>query len=487
MIKKAIRRFQSLSDAKKSAIAFLFASFVQRGISFIITPLFTRLLSTEDFGLVTVYNSWLEMIGTVAMLNLSSGIFNVGMMDYEKDRDGFTTSLLGLANAATIVTMAVFYGASLLFPKLIRLPRVLFLLMLLYFLFQPATRFWTARQRFEYKYKSLTVVTIISTVLSPTVGLILVLTNKENLGILRLWGTNSVLILFGIFFYLYTVRRNGKLYDREIWRYALRFSIPLIPHYLAMHILATSDRVMIQSLSGNAEAGLYGLAYTASMVICTAWTAIQGSLTPYVYEKLKKDRLDRIAPVAVPCILLFSVICLAVVIMAPEVILILGGKKYKASIPLIPPLIASVLFMEMYNLFSMVEFYHKKTVKIMLATFAAALINVVLNYFGIRKFGYTAAAYTTLFCYILYCMFHYLNMRAIEPRRIYNAKFLLIYSVAYIALCLSSLAVYPYPLVRYGIFAAIVIAAWFNRKKIMNVIRINNRPADGSGEQTPGD
>lgn len=472
MISKIKTKFQSMSAGQKSAIAFMLASLVQQGISFLVTPLFTRILSTDEFGVVTVYNSWVEMVGTVATLSLSSGMFNVGMMDYEGKRDLFTSALLGLSNIATIITMVLFFVGSVLFPEIISMPKVLFVLMFLYFIFYPATRFWMARQRFEYKYKALSVVTVASALASPLVGLAAVLSSNRNLGVIRLWGTNSIIIIVGVFFFCNTIRKCPKMIDKGIWTYALKFSMPLLPHYMAMHILATSDRVMIQAMSGNAEAGLYGLAYTASMIICVVWTAIQGSLTPYVYEKLKKDELEKIAPVAEPCIIFFSIMCFVVVLIAPEFMNILGGEKYKESVQLIPPLLAAVFFMEMYNLFSMIEFYHKKTFKIMCATLVAAVVNIVLNYLLINRFGFVAAAYTTLLCYVLYTIFHYLNMRKIEGRKIYNIRFLVIYSIVYVAACLLCLRIYPYAFIRYVVLAIMIIVMIAKRKKIMQIIRV---------------
>ena len=473
MLNNFFSKVKQLGAGQKSAMAFMVASLIQQGISFIITPLFTRILSTEEFGVVTVYNAWVEMIGTVAMLSLSSGIFNVGMVDFENKRDTFISALLGLSNVASIVTMVLFYFGSIVFSPVISMPKSLFVLMLIYFIFYPATRFWIARQRYEYKYKALTVVTILSAVFSPMVGLVAVLSLHGNLGVIRLWGTNSILILVGIVLYVRTIWKCPRLVDKDIWIYALKFSIPLLPHYMAMHILSTSDRVMIQSMIGTSEAGLYGLAYTASMIICVAWTATQGSLTPYVYDKLKKDDLKSIGPVAVSCIVLFSVLCFGVVLIAPEVMLILGGERYHSSITLIPPLIASVLFMEMYNLFSMIEFYHKKTLKIMFATLLAAVINVILNYYAIERFGYVAAAYTTLICYVAYCAFHYFNMRNIEPRKIYDIRFLSIYSMAYVVACLMCLIIYPYRMVRYGIVLGGLLGLFIMRHKIINLMRLN--------------
>lgn len=460
------RKFYKLSDAQKSAIAYMFASFVQQGISFVITPLFTRLMSTSEFGTITVYNSWVEMVATLATLSLYSGIFNVGMVDFENSRDSFTSALLGLSNVATIIIMTLFYLGSLLFPNWIGLSPSLVFLMLLYFLFYPATRFWIARQRFEYKYKMLTVVTILSALLSPMVGLLAVLLSNSNLGVARLWGSNSVIISIGIIFYIYIIKRDKRIFDKKLWKYALAFSLPLVPHYLAMHVLAASDKVMIQNYIGTPEAALYGLAYTASMVITVAWTAINGSLTPYIMEKLKRDKLDEIQKVALPCVLIFSSLCILVVILAPEVILILGGEKYMDSIPLIPPLIASVLFMEMYNLFAIVEFYHKKTVFIMIATSVAALLNIILNALLMPRYGFQAAAYTTLVCYVIYCFLHFVNMKRIETKKIYDGKLLIVISIVYVLICLGILPLYPNTWLRYTVLAVISILALILRRKI---------------------
>ena len=239
-----INTIRGLSDAKKSAMAFLFASFIQQAISFLVTPFFTRLLSMSDFGMVSVYNSWVEMINPIATLSLYSGLYNISLIDYEDRRSEITTSLLMLSNIATIIVMVLFSMSAFLFNDYIQLPGCLLALMTLYFLVYPATRFWMARERFEYKYKALTIATIVSGTLSPTVGLVCVLLAKSNLGFARLFGSNSIIIAFGIFFYVVILKRWRKI-NTSYWKHAIAFSVPLLPHYLAMHILAASDRVMV--------------------------------------------------------------------------------------------------------------------------------------------------------------------------------------------------------------------------------------------------
>lgn len=467
LIIKVKKTFDNMSLAKKSALVFMIGSYIQYAISFLVTPVFSRLLTTGEFGLVTTFNSWSEMIGPIATLSLYAGFFNVGMVDYENDRDSFISSMLGLSFVSTAISMMLFAVANILLPDVIGLPMSLVALLSIYYLVFPAIRYWMAKERYEYRYKKLFLVTMAIAIVAPLGGLLCVFLSNGNLGIARLYGTNIINVVLGIIFIVVLIRKGRILCNKERWKTALCFSIPLIPHYLAMHILAASDRVMINSLTGNDSAGIYGMAYTAATVVTAAWTAINGSLTPYAYKKIKERDFQPMARTAMTCIIGFSAVCLLICIIAPEVILLLGGEKYSESIKLLPPLLAAVVFMEMYNLFSLVEFYHKKTKLIMIATVTAAAINVVLNYFCIRICGYQAAAYTTLICYILYCIFHYFNMRHIEKERIYNSKLLIGFSVAYVALCFACLLIYDYPVFRYGILLIVLLITIIKRNTIV--------------------
>lgn len=465
MIKKYLRKFSEMSAAKKSALVFMLASYIHYGISFLVTPLFSRLLPVADFGIVSTYNSWVEMLGPIATLSLYAGYFNVGMIHYEDERNQFVSSMIGLSTVSTTIVMAVVFVVSAIAPNIIGLPNVLIVFMGIYFFTSPAVRYWKARERFELKYKKLFWYTVVTALLSPALGVILVLLSKNDLASARAIGTQLPTVAMGIFLFVTLSRRGKTFFDKEKWITALKFALPLVPHYLAMHVLSASDKVMISNMISDSAAGIYGMAYTASMIITSAWTAINGSLNPYMLGKIKERDFKPMAKVSTLCIVGFSGLCLIVCLVAPEVILVLGGDKYRESIALIPPLLASVLFMEMYNLFSTVEFYHKKTFLVMVATVAAAILNLVMNFVFIKLCGYQAAAYTTLVCYILYCLFHYLNMRHIEKEKIYNAKLLLGFSALYVAACFLCLLIYDLPIIRYSILLVMLITGAFVAKK----------------------
>ena len=87
-IRSAIDKYNGLSKVKKATLWITFCSFLQRGLSFITVPIFTRLLSTADYGSVSVYQSW-EMVATyLATLGVTYGGFNNGMIKFKDDREG---------------------------------------------------------------------------------------------------------------------------------------------------------------------------------------------------------------------------------------------------------------------------------------------------------------------------------------------------------------------------------------------------------------
>ncbi|MCD8097561.1 MAG: oligosaccharide flippase family protein, partial [Lachnospiraceae bacterium] len=82
MIKKGIEKYKSLSQEVKASFWFLVCGFLQRGISLITTPIFSRVLSTAEYGDFSVFNTWTNVISIFATLNLASGGYTRGLIKY---------------------------------------------------------------------------------------------------------------------------------------------------------------------------------------------------------------------------------------------------------------------------------------------------------------------------------------------------------------------------------------------------------------------
>ena len=141
-------KYRSLSVQAKAALWFTICSFLQKGISFITVPIFTRLMSTEEYGTYTVYLSWLQILTIMTSLYLFNGVYDNAMAKYEKQRDEYTSAMQGLTLVITGAVFALYCFTSGFWEKILNLPKSMILLMFLEALLSPALSYWSGRQRF---------------------------------------------------------------------------------------------------------------------------------------------------------------------------------------------------------------------------------------------------------------------------------------------------------------------------------------------------
>ena len=106
----------------------------------------------------------------------------------------------------------------------------------------------------------------------------------------------------------------------------------------------------------------------------------------------------------------------ALMLISPELIRLLSAPGYWESRYVAVPIVLSMYFAFLYILPAGVEYYLKKTQYIAAGTMAVAVLNVLLNALCIPRFGYVAAAYTTMVSYALYYLFHTLLSRRLFGR-----------------------------------------------------------------------
>ena len=474
-LRKLIKKYSNMSVVMRASMVYLLVSVLQKGLGFITSPIYTRMLSSAEFGIVNVFLSMEQLIGTIAMFCLSAGCFDIGMQDYKRDRDSFCFSLLVLSNSITIVTGVILFAGYSFFGSYIEVSRHLLLLMFVIFLTQPAFLFWTRKERFEYNYRIPGILTAVSSVLSCVSAIICISIFSDNKVDARLFGQYAPLIILYIVFWFYLAKRARFRIKKEYIKFAFLFNLPLIPHYLSSYVLNASDRLMIDSLVGHSQAGYYSLAYSVSALVTIIWTAINSSMVPYILDKYEKKEYSKANSFVLPILVFFSVACLVFILVAPELIGILGTDEYKEAMYVIPPVIAGCFFQALYYVFTNVLYYLKKPRIVMYASVISAVLNIVLNYFCIQLFGYIAAGYTTLICFALQAIVDYGIVKRIMGMSVYNGRFLFLLSLVVIIVSLLCNLLYSFIVVRYVILCCVLIALWIKRKYIFRLLKKNDK------------
>ena len=456
--------------AVRASLAFFIMSVIEKSLVFITSPIYTRMLTQSEYGQVSVFLSWQSMLGIVAMFCLSYGVFNNGMMDYEQDRDGYSFSMLILSNVITLVCGIILFLTYPYIRPVLGIDIPLLSLMFFIFFTQPAFNFWMSRQRFEYKYKAMSVIVIASAILSSASAIVLIRYWPGHGVYARLFGGFSIFIIVYCFFYVYIAFKAKWRLNINYWKGALLFNLPLIPHYLSGHILNNSNRIIIASLVGNAAAAKYSLAYTIGLAVTIVWSSINSSLIPYTYEKCRNRDFTSLASTTNAIVLFYSIACGILILFAPEMLMIMAPPSYAECVYIIPPIVGGVFFMSMYFIFANVIYYYKLPKYVMYASVTSAVLNIGLNYILIPQYGYFAAGYTTLACFILQSVIDYYAMRKVTGISIYNMRFLLMLGICVLCVSLLSSFLYYNDFMRYALIAALCIALCIFRKKVMSVI-----------------
>lgn len=472
---KLIAKYRSLPVQAKASIWFLICSFLQKGISVITTPIFTRLLTTGEYGQYNVFNSWYGIVSIIVSLYLWAGVYQQGLIKFDKERNVFSSSLQGLTFLLVCCWTVIYLLSHNFWNNLFHLTTVQMLAMLCMVWTTSVFNFWSTEQRVYYKYKALVFVTLAVSLGKPLLGIFLV-THARDKVTARILGLALVELIGYSWCFVVQMRAGKKFFSAKFWKYAVGFNLPLVPHYLSQVVLNNSDRIMINSMVGDSAAGIYSLAYSVAMVMTLFNTALIQTLTPWMYQKIKDKQIQDLAPIAYLSLGIVAAVNLLLIMFAPEAVRIFAPASYYEAIYCIPPVAMGVLFLYSYDLFAKFAFYYEKTTLIMMASIGGAILNIILNYFGIKMFGYVAAAYTTLICYMFYVIFHYLLMTKICNKYLdgvkpYNTKFLLAFAGVFLACGFAMLFTYDHPIIRYSIIAISIIVMVIERKRIKGAIQ----------------
>lgn len=475
MLNSLIKKCQELSIVVKASLWFTVCNILQKGISMLTVPIFTRMMSIEEYGVYSVFQSWYNILIIVITLNLFAGVLNKGMVKYENDRWGFLSSIQTLSTLTTGIFFLSFVAFPEIWCKLLGMRKELILVLFFQFIFAPSFMYWSAKQRYEYSYKSLVVVTVLMSALGPILGIFSVYTLQDKaFGLVFSFGI--VQICFGLLFYIYICARGKKFYVNEYWKYALAFNLPLIPHYLSQMLLIQSDRIMIDRLVGSGPAAIYSVAYNVSLIMSLVTNSLVATYIPSLYSDLKNKNIKDIQDRSLTLNVIVAVLTIVAMLFGPELIKIFATEEYYQAIWIIPPVAMSVFFNSIYSVFVNIEFYYEKTKYVMYVTVVLAGLNIVLNYIGIKIFGYVAAGYTTFLCYLLFCIGHYFvykkMLRSMSIEHEYVKICDTVKLAAWMVLAMiGCLLVYNITALRYLLIILITGICIWKRKKVLSYIK----------------
>ena len=476
---KLREKYSQLPLPLKATVWFTVCNFLIKGLNFITGPIFTRLLPTDEYGRLSVFLTFEQLLLILSTWEIQLGAYQKGLFKYKDDGPLFTTSTQALINLLTLSFFGLLFAFRSLVFQLTGITTTMLLVMFAYFLVFPAYNLWLVRKRKAYQYKSSIAVTLLfslSGIVAPIVALLFFEKTADTKIIFTLLGTCTVCVFFYLKQSKFWILPKNLDKVQQHWKFCLSFEGPLVFHSLSFLVLGQADRVMIKEMVGSSQTAFYSVAYTIASIVLLFQSSINTTLSPWRYQMLEEKKYDIIKNITTRILLLFAGIIAVFVLIAPEVLRIFYPASYRESMWCIPPLTVSAFFMFLYSFFVSIEEYYEKTRFVLYASVFCATVNIILNYFCIKRFGYVAGAYTTLASYILFAVCHYLFAKRVLrieriKQKVTDLKVMLIIAGSLLVYMALITILYEYLYVRYGLLLILLISAVFLRKKIVALFK----------------
>lgn len=380
-----------------------------KGITFFTAPIFSRMLGTGNYGIVSVYNVWTGIITIVFPLCVTS-VLGMAVREFPQEKQHeFQAGALSLG----ITSFIVFSALVMLFLKpveiVFQMNRFLIITALISAFFGFVLNFANSKYMFEFKAHINFIVSAGSLILSVLLSVFFITRMDPQINYYgRILGGVAANALTGTILLILIYKDGRTFYHRAYWRFCLPLSVPVIFHALSNTILSQSDRIMIQSMGGNSLAGIYSLAYNFTAILTTIYSALNDSWIPYYYQYLSEGNTAGLKEHANQYIELYTVICSGFLMLFPEVYKIFAGREYWDGVSFIPFIVVGCYAMFVYSFSVNFEFYCRKTKFMAVITSTAAALNIVLNYLLISSLGLMGAALATALSYVYEVAVHYI-------------------------------------------------------------------------------
>ena len=458
-------------SSARVALWYLVGDLLVKGLSVITTPIFSRILTKQEYGEFSNFSSWESICLIFITLDLSTSISRA-KYDYGENIYQYISSITLVSTLSTILLYIVVESNSFFFTDFLSMDISYIRLLFVYFLFEPAYEYMQVKHRMYMKYKFFIFFSLCSALLRTGISIALVYLMEDKLKGRILGHILPVLFLYiGIYIYVWL---KGHKVKWEYCKYALSIGVPLIPHTLSTNLLSSSDRIMIKKIWGAEQTAIYTLPYTVASVVILIRVSLNKAWTPWFFDALSEKRYKEIKEKSNRYVDVFLILMVGIMLVAPEIVYILGGKQYYEARFIIPPVMGGLVCQFIYTLYVNIEIFSKRTFSISVGTMFAALLNIILNIIFIPKFGYMAAAYTTLIGYFVLALFHFIiakyriGLAGVFNNFLFFAKLFLFIVIQFMCIGLYSADVFRYLFLLFYVIYVLFIL-FINRKALINI------------------
>ncbi len=388
----------------KDSLVYGIGNAVLRILALVTAPIFTRIFVPAQYGIISLIASVISFLSLFLIFGMDNALF-VSFYQYKKERRVVVSSafwFLTLWGILLVVPASVISAKISFWLFKTTSYQILFLI-----------TFWTAYLtllinlakavfRLEFRAKTFAIVAGLNAILVTGLMILFVAYFKKGLEgyfLGSLIGTFVTAVIA-----LYLIRDNLKF---EISKKRLRemviFGAMFVPASLSFFVFDLSDRFFLNHYRNLTELGLYSIGINIASILVFFSFAFGQAWSPQVmkmYFSTRKVFHQFVPRFFIYYLIFFFTLAALITIFGPEILKILTTPKFYGAAAVIGPLSLAMVFAATNQVTSLGINISRKTKYFAFYTGLAALLNIILNFLLIPKFGMIGASWATALSYL---------------------------------------------------------------------------------------
>jgi len=365
--------------------------------------LFSRMMPAADFGVLSLFLSYIWIAATLMSLNLYTGVGRIIFHPEAEPRSLIGTSLI-MIGAIYGLTWLLLLIAWHPLAHLLNLPPAALLLIPVVVAGYIAESLITQILIFQRRSGTLLLMTAVRAVATIAIAVLLVsqFPDRKYMGVVIAESVSALGFLATVGFVL---RKHVTFrFDRGYAIRLMQYSLPLIIYVLSLTLLSQSDRIMIDQFHGNTATGLYSLTYNFASLMLIGVTAVLNAFQPSFYQAMNSAHMGRVLEDARTTIFMSAAAAIVLVLLGEWISHLIFPAEYSDAFDILPIVAIGCIGMSSFQIWVRIMAFHNLTALISAVSVVAVIVNIGLNYWTLGPFGYKAAAYTTLTAQYLMAM-----------------------------------------------------------------------------------
>lgn len=457
----------------KNTIILTIGKICTQMITFFLLPLYTAILSTEEFGTVDLLNTLVSLLLPIITFQIEQALFRnlIDVRDNEKEKKKIISTGIVTIIVQCIVYLLIF---SIIAPFVHNEYKYFLATNVIAYVFASIFHQIARGLGNNKEYAISSFVSALVTIVTNVVLLVPIKLGAKGMLIGNLLGQVicSIYLIFALKIFRYI---SFKEFEYSLLKKLWKYSLPLVPSVISWWVFNASDRVIVSGLLGVGQNGILSAAHKFSSVYITLFNIFNMSWTEMVAMQIKDDDIEEFFNrMFNTMIRLFLAMGVGIISCMPIVYPLMIDTKFSEGYAQVPIMMLGSIVSIMVSLLAALYIANKDTKTPAKAAAVAAIINVVVHLGLINYVGLFAATISTLIAYICMCLHRVWDIKK-KYFKVYIEKEIIIKT--FIILPLILLIYYSNDLILHivGILLAIIYAFNLNYKSINQIINIIKR------------